>query len=325
MTVRRTELPDLVESLRGELRVLRKGRGLLSADLDDRLGPHLRELAAGPEAVAVANRQTLVSELSGCAARLADDLRVAAAAALGLATEARGRARFMDRVGWLSGELGCAPRTALRRIDAAERLLADEIAHELRRRRGRSVDAPHGWYLEDFRTVLRLDTATPEAYEQRRIVATRDGLDEVMAWLDVPSEPDHSRPRLTAEVLHGGRLVRREQPSRTRFQFMIQLPTPLSVGEPHEYCLILRLPEGQPMRPHYIFTPECQCHSFSLRVRFHPESPPRWIRRVEGETVRLFDAAQPGPDLLSLNQAGEVHVEFGNPARFLGYGLQWAW
>jgi hypothetical protein len=160
-------------------------------------------------------------------------------------------------------------------VDVAERLLAEEIGHELRRRGGRADGAPHGWYLAEFRTVLLLDTPTPEAHEHRRIVATRDGLQEVMAWLDVPRDPDQFRPRLEVEVAHGGRLVRREQPSPHRFQFLVQLPASLCSGRAHEYGLVVRVPVGEPMRPHYIFTPECMCRAFALRVRCPVERKPR--------------------------------------------------
>src|SRR5262249_5406238 len=155
----------------------------------------------------------------------------------------------------------------------AELLLAEEIAGELERRRGRS--APGGWYLEELRTLLRLDTPTPEAHEHRRITVTRDGLAEVMAWLDVPREAEDRPTGLSVEVSYGGRLVRTEQPGRDRFHVMVRLPAPLRTGDRHEYGLVLRMPVGQPMRPHYIFTPECRCADFDLRVRFAPDRLPR--------------------------------------------------
>jgi hypothetical protein len=210
----------------------------------------------------------------------------------------------------------------LRRIDEAERLLAEEIDTELRNRRGRIQSSTNGWYLDEFRTVFRLDTPTPEAHERRRIVATKSGLSEVIASTDVPRDPDQPRMGLQAEVLVGGRLVRRADPSGHRFAFFIELPEPLAAGQAHEYELILRVPPDEPMRPHYIFTPEYPCNAFDLTVRFDLAKLPAWIRLVSGETVRMFDPGRPG-EPVSLNSAGEARARFANPVMYLGYGLQW--
>ena len=324
MTSPATPMPGLTELIAAEVRILRKGRGLQASDLDSRLGPYLRELVAGAyEIDAAARRQALAAEINSCAAQLSDELRISVIASLGLSAETRQMAHFRERVEWLADQLRRDYRTALRRIDVGERLLAEEIASELRRRRGRTASTPVGWYLDEFRTLLRLDTATPESYEDRRIVATRADIDEIMAWLDVPPAPGQPGPALLAEVRYGGRLVRREQPSGSRFQFVIQLPKPLQPGDTHEYGLTLRVPTHEQMRPHYIFTPECQCNTFDLRVRFDLDRPPSWIRRVDGETVRMFEAAVASEDLVVLDAAGEVHLRFRNPTLYLGYGIQW--
>jgi hypothetical protein len=63
--------------------------------------------------------------------------------------------RFGDRVSWLAESYGRNYRTALRRIAAAEQLLAEEIARELGRRVGQKSPANDGWYLDELRTVLR--------------------------------------------------------------------------------------------------------------------------------------------------------------------------
>jgi hypothetical protein len=324
MTSRATPVPGLTELIAAEVRSLRKGRGLQASDLDSRLGPYLRELATGAsELDATARREVLAAEINGCAAQLADDLRIAVMASLGLSAETKQMAHFRKRVEWLADHLSRDYRTALRRIDVGERLLAEEIVRELRRRRGRTASTPVGWYLEEFRTLLRLDTSIPESHEDRRIVATRADVTKVMAWLDVPQTPGQPHPALMAEMRYGGRLVRQEQPSSNRFQFVIELPKPLQPGDTHEYGLILRVPTREQMRPHYIFTPECQCNTFDLRVRFDLNNPPNWVRRVEGETVRIFDATEPSQDSIIPDAAGEVHLRFHNPAMYLGYGVQW--
>jgi len=307
-----------------EIRALRKGRGIHAPGLDERLGPHLRELAVeGGAGGAASRRDTLAAELNALARLLPEDLRTAISASLGLSAKARDMPHFDDRMTWLAAQLGCGPRTAQRRVDDAEPLLAEEVARELRRRRSRTPAAPKGWYLEEFRVVLRMDTELPEAHEHRRIVATRDDLREIMAWHNVPGSKDRPGPALNGEVLYGGRLLRREQPSDNRFHFVVRLPEPLRAGDKHDYGLLLRVSDGQAMRPHYIFTPECECKIFDLRVRFDPSRPPRWIRRVCGEPVRVFDSARPRGDRVGLDEAGELHLQFPNPTLYLGYGIQW--
>jgi hypothetical protein len=321
VTANGTSAPHLAARVAAEIRALRRGRGVSAARLADRLGPFLRELSGGSGTGPV-DRPRLAAEIAAAAAGLADDVRAAVMASLGLDRATRHMTHLKDRVAWLADQLGCGYRTALRRIDAAESMVAEAIAHELLRRRGRTAGAPTGWYLDELRTVLRLDTPTPEAHEHRRIVATRDGLQEVMAWHDVLID-DERGPAVGVEVLYGGRLVRRERPSRSRFHFMVRLPAPLSVGDHHEYGLVVR--PVAPMRPHYILLPECPCHSFTLRVRFAADRMPRWVRRVVAETVRMYDSAQPRGELLAVDDAGEVEVRFSQPTMYLGYGLQWEW
>jgi hypothetical protein len=306
-----------------EIKALRKGRGIMASDLERRLGPYLRELISGADGDLADHRRVLASELAAQASRLPDDLRTAVLASLGQLAQTRQLPRFGDRVSWLAEQSGRTDRTVLRRIDAAEQLLAEEIAVELGRRRSRPVSAPGGWYLDEFRTILRLDTATPEAHERRRIVATQPGLTHVMAMTDVPRDAGEPRAGLQVEVLYGGRLIRRPDPEGNRFEFLIELPVPLQPGDQHEYALILKMPEGEPMRQHYIFTPEYQCNSLDLTVRFNLEAPPVWVREVRGEPVRVFDERNPGTVHLRPDGAGEVHVRFEGPVLYLGYGLQW--
>ncbi len=306
-----------------EIKALRKGRGIRSSDLDHRLGDYLRELTGGAAGGAAGPRQVLAEELAALAVKLPDDLRLAVLASIGQAAETKQMTRFGDRVSWLAQQAGRTDRTILRRIGSAEQLLAEEVAGELRRRRSSPVSGSTGWYLDEFRTVLRLDTPTPEFHERRRIVATRPGLDQVRAWWDVPRDAGEPRAALTAEVLYGGRLVKRLDSKGNAFEFVIELPTALEQGDEHEYALILRMPRGDLKRQHYIFTPEYQCNAFDLTVRFDLDSPPAWVREVRGETVRTFDPPKPGKENLEPDGAGEVHVRFDHPVMYLGYGLQW--
>lgn len=311
------------ELIKAEIRALRKGRGVRAGNLDDLLGESLRELVAKSAGTGAVMLPALITELDACAAGLPQDLRTAVRASLGLLGETKEMSRFKDRVSWLAVQLQRDERTVLRRIDDAEKLLAREIAGELDRRNVTSPAADKGWYLDELRTLLRMDVPVPELHEHRRIVATRDGLQEVVAWMDVPGDGDRPRPSVSAEVLYGGHLVRREQPTRSQVQFSVRFPAPLLAGEVHEYGLLLKIADSEHMRPHCVLTPECQCNRYVLRVRFDHANPPRWIRRIDGETVRTFDNAEPAGERVQLDGAGELEVRFDRPSLYLGYGVRW--
>jgi hypothetical protein len=306
-----------------QIRALRKGRGIHAHDLNRKIGPDLRELAASPDGDTADLRRVLASELRGLAAKLPEDLCRVIVTSLGLSEHTRQMPLFGDRIAWLAEETRHNSRTILRWLDAAEQLLAEEIGSELRRRRSHQLAATDGWYLDEFRAVLSLDAPSPEAHERRRIVATREGLSQVRASIDIPSGADEPAA-LDAKVLCGGRLVRKADPVANRFEFFIELPRPLGAGETHEYEMIVRIPPGRTMRPHYIFTPEYQCNVFDLTVKFDLLQPPAWVRRVCAETVRVFDGGGRAGDLVGLDSAGEARMRVTNPEKYLGYGLQWS-
>jgi hypothetical protein len=320
MTGNSDDAAGTVELVESELHALHRGRGVQASDLSSRVGRHLRELADADQANL---REALTVQLNSCAAQLPADLRLAVTASLALSGATKGMQLLDERVQWLSEQFGREFRTGKRRVKEAERLLAEQIASELVRRRGRVPSAPQGWYLAEIRGLLRLDTPTPESHGYRRIVATSPNLREVMAWVDAPRSNEQSGPVLSAEVLHGGRLVRREQPFGNRYQFVVELPVPLQPGEEHEYALISRVDGGGPMASHFLMTPECRIDAMDLKVRFHPERPPKWVRRVAGETVRMYEEPRKTGDLLVPDAAGEVHAQFRDLAMYLGYGIQW--
>ena len=313
---------ELAERVAKEIRQLHKGRGLQAGDLDSRLGPLLGELAGTVEAAA--RRKALTAEINRGADQLLDDYRIAIGASLALSAETIDEPLFTRRASWLADRLDRDTRTALRRIREAEWRLAELIAAELRRRRGRTPVAPDGWYVAELRVVLRFDGDIVVSEQDRRIVSTREDLTEVMAWLDLPSDTNQPGADLRAEIRYGGHLLRKERPSRNRFALMVQLPKPLQPGEEHRFGLSLRMPRHMLKLPHCLMTPETQCDRFDLTVRFDPARLPDWIRRVDGETVRMFENPRPVGELLVPDAAREVHQEFRDLALYLGYGIQWA-
>jgi hypothetical protein len=268
-------------------------------------------------------RRQLRAELTACAARLPDESRIAVTAGLALSDAAR-QPKLIGRKLWLAKELSVSPRTAQRRLDAGEERLAEEIVLELRTSRGRAATTPVGWYLEKLRVLLQFDGEVLESIEERNIVATRPQLNEVMAWVVIPGDkPGQPGPAPAVKVLRGGRLLRTERTSPGKYVSRIRLDQPLAAGQHGEYGLKLILSNHATMRPHYLFVPEYPCDAFDLTVRFDPARPPAWVRKVDGEQVRVFDATVPPARPLQLSESGEVRVTFTRLRLNLGYGLQW--
>lgn len=187
-----------------------------------------------------------------------------------------------------------------------------------------SLMAGDGWHVARFAVLVRLDTAGVEAHQDWRIIADRDGLDQITPGVTIPLDGTAvSGPGLVVEVRYGARLLRYEQPLLHRSQFTLVLPRPLQAGQSHDCGLIVRLHPGQPMRPHYVLTGTRPCQRFMLRVRFHPARLPIWVRRVNGEPVRRLDIVAPGAELLDVDTVGEIYTEFDQPTMYLAYGVQW--
>lgn len=182
-----------------------------------------------------------------------------------------------------------------------------------------------GWYIESFKALLRLDVDPVEAIEQRVIVATRDGVDELATTICVPRHQGDAGAshQLDAELLHGGSLVLREQPYETFFRNVIALPKPLRAGERHEYAMRLRLPPGQPMAAHYVHVPFRRSDSFELRVRFSGEHLPPAVWRVTGVPNTVIYERRPPAETISPDIFGEVHVAFQEMRVGFGYGICW--
>jgi hypothetical protein len=317
-------LPGLAE-IAAEIQALRKNRAF-SGDVSGKLGPVLLELAGGDARHA---NDRLGRELRALSGRLTEEMRTAILAALALHKDTREMTTYSERKRWLADtKLNRGERTAERRIEQAQRLLAQEIAAELERRRGRSDGADDGWYIDHFSAVFMLDGDAPEAIEQRRIVSTRNGLTEISIVLDTPRESGQRRLGLKADVTRGGTLIRTEELSRNRTRYLIGLPAPLQADETHEYEMHIRVEPDEPMRDYYVFRPfEHRCESFDLRVRFDRRTPPVWVRRVVGEDVHVYYPYEgvPAPaERVPVDATGEARASFTRLRQHLGYGLQWS-
>lgn len=278
-----------IADLVGELKVLRKGRGLAASRIDERAGAALRAVArVFPGDDAGEARRKLTVKLTELAAQLPADLGTAVLAAFGLHEHAQ-NPFYQDRVHWLAHELDRDDRTVRRRIDEAIERLA-ELAVALEPRPSRD----HSWHTEELRVALALDRPVPETFVLKRIVADVDGVSE----LDLATTGGTG----DVEVFHGGTLAGRA----------LELPDALRQGERHDIALRFR---AKLPHPQFVCVPRQPCDVFDLHLRFGEPRP------VE---VSLIAQAGAAAERLPLDRAGEVHIRFEHLTPGRAYGARWA-
>lgn len=255
-----------------ELNDLRRGRGVNAANLGIRIGPRLRATCAVEDTDSPAQiRRKVVSRLTALCAQLPEDLQLAATVALALHHEGVGE--FLDRrIAWLAEHFDRDPRTARRRVDTAFRLLGERIDDEGAPDVG--VDVPEGWYIESLRAVLRMDTDPAQLTEERRIVATVDGLSEIDVSVRMPKGVGELGEPLAATMTYGGEItsVRHVAPGHTRFH--IRLSDTLRLGQRHEYGIRFTSYPKTWNQPYDLLTPLDHCEHFAIRVCFGGDTQP---------------------------------------------------
>ncbi|MFC5187900.1 hypothetical protein [Actinomadura harenae] len=295
-----------------ELRRLCRGRGLLTAHLDDSVGPLLRGLAEGRDALAA----LLVAKTDS----LPEDLRDAARAALALHPEAT--QRFLrERLDWLAEHLQRDARTARRRYEEALLLLAESLERE---QPAEPTDRPAEWHPELVRTLVRLDVPGIEVLEERTIVVRDGTVDQITLAMSLPAATPGASPlELGADVLFGARLAGRARPSASHFHFILDLPRKLRAGDRHTWAMRFTLSPGDPLAPHYALTPFGRCDAGTVRVRFAPGHPPRRLWLLDGVPPRVIDDAPRDLPVVELDGVGEAYRHFDRLTPGVGYGFRW--
>jgi hypothetical protein len=267
----------------GDLKALRKGRGLFAGNVADRVGGTLRDLCGvteedGPGEI----RYRVAHRVTRLATDLPSDLRVAVLAAFGMLPAAR-HPLYQDRVAWVADRIHREPRTARRRIDEGIHQLAQLACTPLR------ACAPpgSGWHTEETRVIAMLDRAVPEVLEHHRVVAGQD-----VTELRLPMPPG-------SEVAYGGTLR----------SGVFTLPGPLGPGETHEFALRTRLPV---LPRQLVHVPGRQCDFLELRVRFDRARLPRRVSRLPGDAGAV-----------QVDGAGEIRLTFADLTRGFTYGARW--
>jgi hypothetical protein len=272
-----------------ELNDLRRGRGLNAVNIDSRVGPRIRAACAindsdGPSQI----RRKLVLRLTTLCEQLPTDLRLAASVALALHDDATGE--FLDRrISWLAEHYDRDPRTARRRVDAAFRLLSERLDDDTAPQEDPEQDSPEGWYVQSLRAVLRVDLDEPQLTEERRIVATVDGLKEITVSVRAPMVATADLGGLAATMTHGGEIVESQHVSPGHTRFVIRLSEALHLGQRHEYGIRFTSYPRSCVHPYDMFAPLHRCEDFAVRVQFGDGTQPDlvWQLRPQGMSYGL--------------------------------------
>ncbi|TCO62914.1 hypothetical protein EV192_1021054 [Actinocrispum wychmicini] len=309
-----------------ELKVLRRGRGILASAIGDRIGPALRALTGSSgEDRAPDVRRKVAQSLLRWAEELPHDLRVVALIAFGVAEDGR-LPYYQDRVRLACAHLDRDERATRRRIDDAIERLA-EVASAVPVQPNTPIREPTAsWHTEELNTSLALDLPTPEVFETRRIVADEDNLDHVDFAFTLTADPRTGTARtndLDIDIFHGGRLATVVMESGERYGFRLVLPKPLQRGESHQICLRFRLRDNKPMLPHYVCVPRHRCGQFTLRVRFDLDHLPTGVWRLAHAFQRDIEDPLAVREPVQVDSSGEIHIRFQELVPGLAYGVRW--
>ena len=294
----------------------------MSSDLLDRTGLTLRTLSGIADAPSEHEaRRRLVTYLCDLADELPEDLCLAFR--VGLALHEDVQYRFLEeRMVWLATKLDRDVRTARRRVDEAIRSAETMRAISVSSDDSYALD---GWYLERFRTLLYLDGAQPTAIEERKVVARHDFLSEVIVSTSIPCPagvaPERHSANLT--ILYGGSLDRVERPSNTYFRYFVRLPQPLRRGQSHEIGVSVTIPADQPINPRYALQPLRRCDEFDLRIRFGAGNRLTRVWNLAGVPRGMADDFAAASAHVSLDEAGEIHLNYQRLLVGLVYGARW--
>lgn len=295
-----------------ELRSLRKGRGVFSGRIGERIGPHLRTMCGiashdGPVTV----RRKIVAHLIELVEQLPEDMRLASVAAFALSSELR-LPLYQDRIHWAAVRIDRGPRTVRRRVDEAIDQLAELIATTPR--------TPSGvWHTAELHVAIALDRSQPEVLERHRIVADEDGLHE----LDFTSPLAGQGRHVEVDVIYGGTLPDQGAQARDHTGLRLALPEPLSKAESHDFTVRFRLSSPQALRSYVVHVPKRACDLFDLRVRFGRD----WALSHVWIVREAHQDAVANPSYREhrrpVDRVGEIHQRFSRLLPGLRYGARW--
>ncbi|MBL7261131.1 hypothetical protein [Paractinoplanes lichenicola] len=308
--------PD--SELSKELQALRSRKGVCRAGLYDHLGFRIRRLCGltgrQPDSRTRAAVETWLTTLADT---LLPEQRQAVLVSFAVGDGHR-LGTLDARIGQLADLQKVSTRTARRLADAALEALVNAVAEAPDEEQSDGC----GWRVSSLSCLFRLDTPTPELYELRTIVATREIAEITVRITLPPSGPDVGEPAV--EALFGTRIrgIEHDDGSSSRL-ITLTLPRPLAPDDTHEFWLHVTLPPGQPVRPHYAIVPLSQCDSGSVRVRFPRDRRPEEVWLLDEVAYPDLDARRASRKIVAPTPQGEVSRDFRSLREGYAYGIAW--
>jgi hypothetical protein len=307
-----------------DLKRLRKGFGVQSPDIADRIGGALRvACGVGNNDGPAAQRLKVISTLTRLTGTLPGELCTLGRVALNLNPTAN--IRYEGRIAKLAADATRDPRTIRRRVDEVMSRIADLMLESPAVRQARPRPAVrHPWHTKDLRVYVMLDLPVVEVIEDRTVICDQESLAEVdlsVTLTPPPSWGGSTDPaELGVDVHRGGVALPHRQAASNRFRFGLRLPRPLRRGQEHNFAFRLRV--SRAFAPHYVCTPEFPCDRFTLAVRFGRVVPSRiWL--LDGEfPLELTDEWHDRRQLM-VDDTGSAHASFTELTPNRSYGIGW--
>jgi len=320
-----------LERLRKEFEFLRKGAGLRHPALLSRLGPNIGRLCgvADHDTPAIA-RTKIIAKVEELLRDEPDGVLLVVLVALGGHIKAV-QSTLGERILWLAADRRYQPRTARRRIDDAFEVLLQAAAATYRAGKDTRSN-PDDWWLRSSTALLRLRApsaglSVTELSEERTIVFARDGIDALFCEFSLPRPvcfgTSGEARRLEISVVHGGSIREVRRVTDQHYAFTVELPRRFRAGQSHSYMVRYRLPDGQPMAPHYVLQPFVHCEAFDVTVCFDRAHPPRVVWQLDGVAPRQLDDPEPRARVLPLDRLAQVRASFRGLSQGRSYGVKW--
>ncbi len=300
------------QGLQQELARLRRGRGLTRPGLLESLGPQLRAVLGvgrgSPEPEVRARLTVLLTEEVG---GLPVDLRMLAQAAYGLTSSER---LLYARVAQTPHADVLNERTLRRRMNEADRLLADRLVLRQQGRRG-LVTPGWDWGLFRHEGDMR---GRPTVVSRRVLIPLVDGLSEYEEIIGLPGGDPGA---VTVDAVAGCALAGATPVSTTGLRLTFALPRALSAGEPHETVVRFVWADRSHIRPVLALNPYRRVARFEVSVDFGEPRVCSRAWRLDGVLPTSVDAPQ--PDALVDDSVATYAAD--QPIFGHCYGIGWSW
>ena len=310
-----------VEQLVGELEALQRRRGLQSPDWAELVGPTIGQaLALDQHEDGGRRREALVAGLLGHADSLPGDMQLAFISAC--AIPKRSLPLLGERLQYAGDRMRIpvSPRTVRRRLELANRRVAETLADDLARRgAGPSTD----WVLTTLDATTDLTTSRPVFRSTHTLRVVAPLLSEVTERISFPGAAPDADPQFKAEG--DCALVRVDRPFQTTWALTMRLVRPFTCGEVVSYSLAVRAPSRRLVHPMSVMLPERECRRFSTQVDFGNPSVASRVWRLDGAPAPVAELDSTSGELLDPHGTRVLSASFDGMVRGRVYGLRWEW